>query len=104
MRSRPSRPRRPRSAAKARSAAASAWSRAAAVARASGGQSAAPNASAPDARVVVLGSYRGTARASGAPLDARFAHVLTLRDDRIVALEQITDTARWHGALAGSAR
>jgi ketosteroid isomerase-like protein len=51
-------------------------------------------------RVVVLGHYRGTARANGAPLDARFAHVLTLRDDHITALEQITDTARWREAPA----
>jgi ketosteroid isomerase-like protein len=50
-------------------------------------------------RVVVLGHYRGTGRASGAPLDARFAHVLAVRDDRIATLEQITDTARWHAAL-----
>jgi ketosteroid isomerase-like protein len=55
-----------------------------------------------DDHVVVLGHYRGTGRSTGAPLDARFAHVLALRDDRVAALEQITDTARWHAALAGA--
>ena len=55
---------------------------------------------AQDDQVVVLGHYRGTARATDAPLDARFAHVLTLREDRVAALEQITDTARWRDAVA----
>jgi ketosteroid isomerase-like protein len=57
-----------------------------------------------DERVVVLGHYRGAGRAGGAPLEARFAHVLALRDDRIASLEQITDTARWHAALGDRGR
>jgi ketosteroid isomerase-like protein len=40
----------------------------------------------------------GAARASGRPLDAAFAHVLTIRDGRVASLEQITDTQRWHEA------
>lgn len=46
-----------------------------------------------DGRLVVLGSYRGTARATGRPLDAAFAHILRIADDRIVELLQVTDTA-----------
>lgn len=45
--------------------------------------------------VVVLGHYRGTDRATGAPLDAAFAHIITARDGRVASLRQITDTRRW---------
>jgi ketosteroid isomerase-like protein len=45
--------------------------------------------------VVVLGSYRGSERATERPFAARFAHVLRLRDGRVAALEQITDTRSW---------
>lgn len=51
-------------------------------------------------RVVVVGRYRGTARATGTELDAVFAHLLRIRDDRVAELVQITDTARWQAALA----
>jgi ketosteroid isomerase-like protein len=54
---------------------------------------------APD-EVVVLGSYRGTERVTGDPVDARFAHVLTLRDGHVASLEQITDTRSWAVAAA----
>ena len=48
-----------------------------------------------DARVVVLGRYWGPARDGGSAVDAAFAHIITTRGDRIAALQQITDTARW---------
>jgi uncharacterized protein len=48
-----------------------------------------------DGRVVVLGRYWGPARDGGSAVDAAFAHVITTRGDRIAALQQITDTARW---------
>jgi ketosteroid isomerase-like protein len=48
-----------------------------------------------DQRVVVLGRYWGPARDGGSAVDAAFAHVITTRGDRIAALQQITDTARW---------
>lgn len=48
-----------------------------------------------DGRVVVLGRYRGPHRDGGWEVDARFAHVLTIRDGRVAELRQITDTARW---------
>ncbi len=53
-----------------------------------------------DGRVVAVGRYRGTVRATGAEIDAAFAHLLRIKDDRIAELIQITDTARWHAALA----
>jgi|SRR3954452_11386928 ketosteroid isomerase-like protein len=48
-----------------------------------------------DQRVVVLGRYWGPARDGASAVDAAFAHVITTRGDRIMALQQITDTARW---------
>ncbi len=49
-----------------------------------------------DNQVVVLGRYWGPAHDGSCAVDAAFAHVITTRDDRIAALTQITDTARWH--------
>jgi 2-(1,2-epoxy-1,2-dihydrophenyl)acetyl-CoA isomerase len=48
-----------------------------------------------DNRVVVLGRYWGPARDGSSIVDAVFAHVITTRGDRVAALQQITDTARW---------
>jgi uncharacterized protein len=48
--------------------------------------------------LVALGRYVGTARDTGRPLEAAFAHVLSIRDGRVASLEQITDTQRWHEA------
>jgi uncharacterized protein len=48
-----------------------------------------------DHRVVVIGHYRGPARDGNSTVDAAFAHVITTRGNRIAALRQITDTARW---------
>ena len=48
-----------------------------------------------DERVVVVGRYLGPARDGGSAVDAAFAHIITTRGDRIAALQQITDTARW---------
>ncbi|MGU3500062.1 nuclear transport factor 2 family protein [Mycobacterium sp. C31M] len=51
----------------------------------------------PDGDVaVVLGTYRGTARDERSTVHAAFAHVISVRDGQITALQQITDTARWH--------
>jgi len=46
-------------------------------------------------RVVAVGAYRGTVRATGAPVDAAFAHVLRIDGGRVSELVQITDTASW---------
>lgn len=51
-------------------------------------------------QLVVTGTYRGTARATKAPIEAAFAHVWTAEDGRLTKLAQITDTARWAAALA----
>jgi ketosteroid isomerase-like protein len=48
-----------------------------------------------DTRVVVLGRYWGPARDGSSSVDAAFAHIITTRGDRVAALQQITDTARW---------
>jgi len=55
-----------------------------------------------DGRLMVGGSYVGTARRSGKALDAAFIHILGFASDgRIVGLRQLTDTAAWHAALDG---
>ena len=50
--------------------------------------------------IVGLGTYSGTHKASGRSFEARVAHVWRLRDGRVVAFEQFTDTARVADALA----
>ena len=44
-------------------------------------------------QVVVLGHYQWTAKATGKPFDANWAHVVTLRDGKIVRFREFTDTA-----------
>lgn len=46
-------------------------------------------------KIVVLGTYRGAARSEQLSVDAAFAHVLTVKNGQITALQQITDTVRW---------
>lgn len=50
-------------------------------------------------RLLVLGTYRGTARASSRPLEAPFAHLWELEDRQVVGLRHFTDTALWREAL-----
>ncbi|KAA0120557.1 enoyl-CoA hydratase-related protein [Mycolicibacterium sp. P9-22] len=58
-----------------------------------------------DGRLVVIGTYEGFARQSGAELKAAFVHVLSFgADGRIASLNQLTDTAAWHAALDGDGR
>lgn len=52
-----------------------------------------------DGRLLVLGRYAGRARATGAPLDAAFAHLWSGSDGRLSALRQLTDSAQWLTAL-----
>ena len=49
-------------------------------------------------RVVSLGRYTGTNVATGAVLNAQFAHVFTLVDGKVVGFQQYTDTAQWVAA------
>jgi ketosteroid isomerase-like protein len=48
-----------------------------------------------DDRVVVLGRYVGQKRDGGSVVYAAFAHIFTVRGDRVAALQQITDSAQW---------
>jgi len=50
-------------------------------------------------RLLVRGTYRGVARPTGATVEARFAHLWTGEDSKLVALEQWTDTAIWQASL-----
>lgn len=45
--------------------------------------------------VVAEGRYRGTMKATGAPIHAQFAHVWHVRDGKVVRFQQYTDTAQW---------
>ena len=49
--------------------------------------------------VIALGTYSGRARKSGRSFTARFAHVWTVRDGRIVRLQQCADTIQLDRAL-----
>ncbi len=46
-------------------------------------------------RVVALGRYTGTNRATGEALDAQFAHVFTVSGGKVTRFQQYTDTAQW---------
>lgn len=50
-------------------------------------------------RVVVLGRFTGTAKATGRQVEAPFVHVCTVRDGTLCRLESFTDTARVLHAL-----
>lgn len=43
-------------------------------------------------RIVGVGTYHGTWRATGTPMQARVAHVWTLQGGQVTAFEQFTDT------------
>jgi ketosteroid isomerase-like protein len=48
-----------------------------------------------DGRVVVHGWYVGTVRRTGELVRAEFVHLLSVEDDRLTSLRQITDTVSW---------
>lgn len=50
--------------------------------------------------IIGVGSYHGTYRATGKNMQARVAHVWQLRDGKVVAFEQFTDTLLVHRAMA----
>ena len=43
-------------------------------------------------KIVALGEYRGTCKATGKSMKAAFAHVYTLADGRVVKFQQFADT------------
>jgi len=49
--------------------------------------------------VVVLGRYRGCAKATGKRLDVPFVHIWTFRDGKAIRFRQFLDTAGWIEAL-----
>ncbi len=50
-------------------------------------------------RVIGIGHYRGTFRATGMPMQARAAHLWSVEGGKIVAFEQFTDTLLVHQAM-----
>lgn len=52
-----------------------------------------------DGRLLVWGRYTGSARATGLPLDAAFAHLWTAEGGKLVSLQHLTDSALWWNAL-----
>ena len=50
--------------------------------------------------LVARGEYVGTVRATGRPVRAAFAHFWRFDGQRFTAVHQVTDTAKWHEALA----
>jgi hypothetical protein len=52
-------------------------------------------------RIVALGRYYGTYKATKIELDAQFAHIWTLRDGKIAAFQQYTDAAQAVRAVNG---
>ena len=48
-----------------------------------------------DSQVVALGRYTGSHKATQQPLNAQFAHHWRLRDGKVVAFQQYTDTGQW---------
>lgn len=45
-------------------------------------------------RVVAVGAYTGVYRATGLPMRARFAHVWTVRDEKLTRFDMYADTAK----------
>ena len=58
----------------------------------------------PDGRLLVIGRYVGSGRASGAPLDAAFVHLWSAEAGRLTAIWQLTDSVRFVEALEGTDR
>jgi ketosteroid isomerase-like protein len=52
-------------------------------------------------RVVALGRYSGKFKKTGRAIDAQFAHVWTVRNGKVTAFQQYTDTAQVAAAVAG---
>src|SRR5690348_6839221 len=52
-----------------------------------------------DDRIVVFGTYSATAKKTGKPMRASFAHLWTIRDDKIASFQMYADTALVAAAL-----
>jgi len=51
-------------------------------------------------RVVALGTYTGTYKATGRGVRAQFAHVWGVREGKVVSFQQYTDTKQFADAVA----
>lgn len=51
-------------------------------------------------RIVMLGRYTGTYRATGKPMRPQVAHVWTLKGGKVVAFQQYADTAQVAAAMS----
>ena len=51
-------------------------------------------------KVVAIGHYRATAKATGRTFDSDFVMVFTLRDGKVVAFREFTDSAAVNAAFA----
>ena len=51
-------------------------------------------------RIVVLGTYSGTHKATGKQVRAQFAHIWSVREGRVVRFQQYTDTKQFAEAVA----
>jgi ketosteroid isomerase-like protein len=50
-------------------------------------------------RVVAVGTYSGAYKATGKAFSARFAHVFTMKNDKVIRMEQFVDSATVNAAL-----
>jgi uncharacterized protein len=48
---------------------------------------------------LTLGRYSGTYKGTGKPIDAQFAHVWRIKDGKVAAFQQYTDTAQFQSAI-----
>jgi uncharacterized protein len=53
--------------------------------------------------VLAQGRSKGTCKATGRSLDAQFAHVLTMRDGKLVGFQQYIDTAQLQAVMGRGA-
>ena len=51
-------------------------------------------------RIVVLGTYSGTHKATGQRVRAQFAHIWSVREGRVVRFQQYTDTKQFAETVA----
>ena len=52
-------------------------------------------------RIVVLGTYSGTHKATGKRVRAQFAHIWSVREERVVRFQQYTDTKQFAETVGG---
>src|SRR5258708_39356441 len=52
-------------------------------------------------RIVVLGTYSGTHKSTGKQVRAQFAHIVSVKEGRVVRFQQYTDTKQFAETVAG---